>query len=165
MFLKARVKRNVGCSMANIEPTILTNMCMIYDGSRILVQDRKNPDWPGVTFPGGHVEPKESFVDSTIREVYEETGLTISNLKLCGVKQFTHRRGDYRYIVFLYKTDTFSGDLTSSREGDVFWVERSMLTEYQLAEGFLDMLEIFENDTLSEDYLYFENETWHQINK
>lgn len=58
--------------MAREETCILTNMCMICDGSRILVQDRKNPDWPGITFPGGHVEPKESFVASCIREVKEE---------------------------------------------------------------------------------------------
>ena len=77
-----------GLSMAREELCILTNMCMIYDGTRILVQDRKNPDWPGITFPGGHVEPKESFVDSVIREVKEETGLDIANVQLCGIKQF-----------------------------------------------------------------------------
>ena len=43
-------------------------MCMVYDGNRILVQDRMNPNWPGITFPGGHIEPKESFVESVIRE-------------------------------------------------------------------------------------------------
>ena len=71
--------------MAREEKCILTNMCMVYDGTRILVQDRMNPDWPGITFPGGHVEPRESFVDSVIREVEEETGLKISNVQLCGI--------------------------------------------------------------------------------
>ena len=62
--------------MARIEKTIFTNMCMIYDDSgNVLVQDRLNPDWPGISFPGGHVEAGESFTDSVIREVYEETGL------------------------------------------------------------------------------------------
>ena len=93
--------------MARVENCILTNMCMIYDENRILVQDRKDPDWPGVTFPGGHIEPGESFVGSTIREIKEETGLDISNLKLCGVKQWTDIGQKYRYIVFFYKTSDF----------------------------------------------------------
>ena len=54
--------------MAIEEKCVLTNMCMVYDGNRILVQDRMNPNWPGITFPGGHIEPKESFVESVIRE-------------------------------------------------------------------------------------------------
>ena len=54
--------------MAREGMCVLTNMCMVYDGNQILVQDRMNPDWPGITFPGGHIEPKESFVESVIRE-------------------------------------------------------------------------------------------------
>ena len=151
--------------MARTEPVVLTNMCMVCDGDKVLVQDRKDPSWSGVTFPGGHVESKESFVDATIREVFEETGLVISDLRLCGVKQFTHSKEGYRYIVFLYKTDSFSGDLKSSAEGDVFWINRADLEKYQLTENFLDTLAVFENDTLSENYFYFENNEWHMENK
>ena len=74
--------------MAREEKCILTNMCMIYDGSRILVQDRKDPGWPGITFPGGHVELGESFTDAVIREIREETGLTIYEPQLCGIKDW-----------------------------------------------------------------------------
>lgn len=146
--------------MGKAEPVILTNMCMVYDGDRILVQDRADPDWPGLTFPGGHVEPRESLVRSTIREVREETGLTVSDLHLCGVKQFTHRKGDYRYLVFFYKTDRFTGQLRSSDEGRVFWIDRKDLNDYALADGFDRMLEIFENDALSENYHWFDGQ-WH----
>lgn len=66
--------------MSRSEKAIFTNMCMVYDETgNILVQHRKNPDWPGITFPGGHVEPGESFTGSVIREVQEETGLTVEN--------------------------------------------------------------------------------------
>lgn len=146
--------------MAHIEPVILTNMCMICDGDKVLVQDRQDPDWPGIVFPGGHVEPKESFVQSVIREVKEETGLTVSDLHLCGIKQFTHRNGEYRYIVLFYKTHTFEGDLRSSREGRVFWIHRDEMDKYVLADGFESMLEIFENEALSENYHWFDGE-WH----
>lgn len=56
--------------------------------SKILVLNRTDPVWPGLTFPGGHVEAHESFNDSVIREVKEETGLDIVHPKLVGVKQF-----------------------------------------------------------------------------
>lgn len=146
--------------MRKAEPVILTNMCMVYDGDRILVQDREDPDWPGLVFPGGHVEPRESLVRSTVREVYEETGLTVSDLRLCGVKQFTHRNGDYRYLVFFYKTDRFTGELRSSDEGRVFWIRREELGNYMLADGFDSMLAVFENDDLSENYHWFDGQ-WH----
>ena len=138
---------------------------MVYDGDRILVQDRTDPDWSGITFPGGHIEPKESFVDSVTREVKEETGLDIANVKLCGVKQFTHREGKYRYIVFFYKTDTYSGDIKSSDEGKVFWIDKNKLKDYTLADGFEGMFEIFDNDDLSENYWHFENGEWREENK
>ena len=136
--------------MSRSEPAIFTNMCMISDGAgNILVQDRKNPDWPGITFPGGHVEPGEAFTDSVIREVLEETGLTLENPVLCGVKQFQTRL-DERYVVFFYKADRFHGTLHSSDEGEVFWIPRERLTDYPLAPDFLDMVSIFETDELSE---------------
>lgn len=151
--------------MAREELTIITNMCMVYDEDMILVQDRTDPNWSGITFPGGHVEIKESFVDSTVREVLEETGLTISNLKLCGIKQWIHKEGKYRYIVLFYKTCSFSGELKSSTEGKVFWIKRNDINKYVLAEGFESMLEVFENDNLSENYHWYENNEWHCQNK
>lgn len=146
--------------MAREENCVLTNMCMIYDGDRILVQERLNQDWPGITFPGGHVEPEESFVDSIVREVKEETGLDIFNVRLCGVKQFTHSSGSYRYIVLFFKTNEFSGELKSSDEGRVFWIDKSELENYRLSEGFGGMFEVFDNDDLSENYHWRENGQW-----
>lgn len=149
--------------MARPEPVILTNMCMVYDGDKILVQDRENPDWPGITFPGGHVEPGESFVKSVIREVKEETGLDISNVRLCGMKQFTQRDGSYRYIVLFYKTDRFAGELRSSDEGKMFWIDKKDLDNYILADGFRDMFAIFDSDELTENY-WWHDDTWHSEN-
>ena len=146
--------------MSRSEPAIFTNMCMVSDGNgNVLVQDRKNPDWPGVTFPGGHVEPEEAFTDSVIREVFEETGLTIENPKLCGVKQF--RTDDHeRYVVFLYRADRFTGELRSSHEGEVFWVPRKDLPKYPLVPDFMDLLRVFEEPELNEFFYSRENESW-----
>ena len=146
--------------MGRSESAVFTNMCMIYDNNgNILVINRKNPDWPGVTFPGGHVEKGESFVESVVREVKEETGLDIDNPQLCGSKQFQDKE-DNRYVVLFYKTNRFSGQLKSSDEGEVFWIPRSELHNYNLSVDFMDMVKIFESDELSEFYYYKENNTW-----
>ena len=143
--------------MARRETVVLTNMCMIYDHEgNVLVQDRLDPDWPGVTFPGGHVEIGESFTGAVIREVREETGLTIEAPRLCGLKQFWEDDGT-RYIVFLYKTDRFSGDLRSSDEGRVFWIKRGELLNYQLPVSFEEMLRVFEEDGVGELYSHWED--------
>ena len=146
--------------MARSEQAIFTNLCMVYDDAgNILVEDRLDPSWPGLCFPGGHVEPGESFVESVIREVREETGLTIENPRLCGTKQFQTDRGE-RYVVFFYKTNQFSGELHSSNEGKVFWIPRKDLNKYTLVDDFLDMVKVFESDTLSEFMYYIENDQW-----
>jgi len=146
--------------MSCSEQAIFTNLCMVYDDAgNILVQDRRDPTWPGICFPGGHVEPGESFVKSVIREVYEETGLTIENPKLCGTKQFQTEKGE-RYVVFFYKTNRFSGSLKSSDEGEVFWIPREKLADYPIVEDFMDMVKVFENDSLSEFYYYTEDGDW-----
>ena len=146
--------------MARSEQAIFTNLCMVYDDAgNILVQDRVDPSWPGLCFPGGHVEPGESFVESVIREVWEETGLTIENPILCGTKQFQTKRGE-RYVVFFYKTNRFTGEIRSSDEGKVFWIPRKDLEQYTLVDDFMDMGKVFENEDLSEFYYYTENEKW-----
>ncbi len=140
-------------------PVTLTNMCMVCDGDRVLVQDRTDPDWPGITFPGGHVESGESFAAAVIREVYEETGLTIENPQLCGVKEWENCDGN-RYMVLLYKTEKFSGELKSSDEGEVFWVNVDELPMLKLSLDFHKHLELFLNDDLSEAFYENTPEGW-----
>ncbi|MFM0582829.1 8-oxo-dGTP diphosphatase [Streptococcus suis] len=146
--------------MSRTEQVILTNMCMITDGQQVLVQDRKSEKWPGVTFPGGNVERGESIISSVIREVKEETGLTVSNLELCGIQNWTDPADHYRYLVFCYKTSQFSGVLQSSYEGEVFWIDREDLKKVPLADGFETMLEIFEQPQLTENFYWFEDGKW-----
>lgn len=145
--------------MARAEKAIFVNMCMIRDGEKVLVIDRKKKDWPGITFPGGHVEKEEAFVEAVIREVYEETGLTIENPVLCGTKQF-QQDNETRYVVFFYKADRFTGALKSSDEGEVFWIACKDLTQYALAPDMEAMVQVMESDHLSEFYYYRENGGW-----
>ena len=100
--------------MDKTERVDLTTLWLIYQGNKLLLQDRKKEDWKGYTFPGGHVNRNESIVDAVIREIKEETGLTIFHPQLCGIKQFPIENG--RYLVFLFKTSEFEGTLHSSNE-------------------------------------------------
>ncbi len=146
--------------MRKHETVELTNMCMVYDDNgNILVQNKKSKVWGGITFPGGHIKKKESFVESVIREVKEETGLDIKSPIICGIKQFELEK-NIRYIVVFYKTNKFSGTLKSSKEGEVFWVKAKDLLNYPLARDFDDMFKIFTDDSLQEFQWAFENGEW-----
>lgn len=143
--------------MNKCEKAIITVLCMVYDGNKILLQDRVKKDWSGLTFPGGHVEKEESFVQAVIREIYEETGLTIREPKLCGVKQFQTDE-DERYIVLLFKTDKFEGSLISSDEGEMIWIDRNSLEDYTLVDDFMELLKVFDSDCFSE-FIYERNKS------
>ena len=146
--------------MSREESAIFTTLCMLTDGNgNILVEDRKDPDWPGICFPGGHVEPGESFTQAAVREMREETGLTVSDPRLCGVKQFQTKTGA-RYVVFFYTATQWTGTIQSSDEGEVFWIPRGDLHKYTLCDDFPDMVRVFEEDDLSEFYYYTENGDW-----
>jgi len=146
--------------MARTEKAVFTVLVMVTDPEgRLLVEDRKDPSWPGICFPGGHVEPGEAFTDAAVREVREETGLTIEDPRLCGVKQFQTRE-DARYVVFFYKARRYHGTLRSSEEGEVFWLSREALPGRRCVTDFDQMLKVFDSDVLNEFYYYPEKGGW-----
>ena len=132
----------------------LTNMCLICDGNKVLVQEKVGTK--GLVFPGGHVEEGESLFESVVREMKEETGLTIENPKVCGFKDWIQEDGT-RYIVLLYKTDKFTGELKSSDEGRVFWIDRAEINSVNLIWNMKELLEIFDTDLYSEFFFKIKN--------
>ena len=145
--------------MARTENVTITNMCMVFNGSKVLVQDKKDEDYSGITFPGGHVEKGESFTDAVIREVFEETGLKISSPRLCGIKDWMREDGT-RYMVLFYKTDKFEGTVTSSDEGEVYWIELEEMKQKKLDYGMDKMLKVFLDENISEYFFYKGNGKW-----
>ena len=130
------------------ETVEFTNLCMVRDGDRALVIDRKKEDWPGITFPGGHVKVGESFTEAVIREVKEETGLRIASPRICGMKDWVE--DGIRYVVLFYKTEKFDGELISSEEGEVWWEDLKELPNLDLSLDMEDMLRIFLEEDLTE---------------
>ena len=140
------------------EKVEFTNMCMIQNGNKVVVMDRKNNDWPGITFPGGHAEQGESFTDAVIREIKEETNLDISCPQLCGIKDWCE--DGVRYVVLFYKTNNFVGELKPSKEGDVWWEDVDNLSNLKLSLDMMDMLRVFTEDDLSEFFYRLEGDKW-----
>lgn len=135
--------------MSKIE---ITNMVMVQNPytKEVLVQ-RRIKYWCGITFPGGHLEDGESLYDSAVREVKEETGLNVKNLKYCGMVHWFNTENGDRYFVHFYKTDDYSGELLKGTdEGKVFFTSLESLVDMKLSPNFDKYLPMFLNDEHNE---------------
>ncbi len=141
-----------------MEKVKLMNMCKIVNSKeeKVLVQERVK-SWKGIAFPGGKLEEGESIIKSVEREVYEETGLVVNNLKICGIKDWYDYKEKIRNLIFLFETDTYKGELIpETDEGKVYWVTYEELSKMNLANDFDKLLEVFDNRNINE-FVYIDN--------
>ncbi len=132
----------------------VTNMIMIQDpeSKKVVVLNRQL-SWCGLSFPGGHVERGESFYDSAVREAYEETGLRVRDLRFCGVINWECVEDGSRYIVMLYKTDRYEGELIpETEEGENFFIDIEELQKIKTDNRIEDYLPLFLDADLFESY-------------
>jgi len=144
----------------------MTTMVMIQNKAtgQVLLEDRVK-SWKGLSFPGGHIEDGESFYDCAVREVKEETGLEVRNLKFCGfVHWYNNQTGD-RYFTYFYKTADFSGDLIDETdEGKVFWARLSDFPKERLAPNLEEYMPMFSDLGYSEAYCSWnKDEPWELV--
>ena len=144
--------------MGRTENVELTVLCLIEDGERILLQDRRKEDWKGYALPGGHVEPGESFVGAVVREMQEETGLTILDPRLVGVKQFPLENG--RYVVLLFKATRWKGKLVSSEEGRMDWIAYADLPRTKTVDDSDELLKVMNTPELTEFQYLISGDAW-----
>lgn len=118
--------------------TELTTLCYIEKDNQYLMLHRTkkkndpNHDlWLGL---GGHLEVGESPEECVVREVREESGLELTDLKFRAVITFSD--GDWYEYMFLFTSDSYSGEMIESDEGELVWVEKeTVLNDLPIWEG------------------------------
>lgn len=128
---------------------IHTTLCYITRGDEVLMlhrvkkeKDINKDKWIGV---GGKFEGMESPEECLLREVFEETGLTLTRWACRGVVTFLQEENDsiFGEYMYLFTADGFTGDLKECDEGDLQWVSRDFLDSLPKWEGdkiFLELL-------------------------
>ena len=126
-----------------------TTLCYITQGHQVLMlhrvkkeKDINKDKWIGV---GGKFEGTESPDECLLREVYEETGLTLTSWACRGVVTFLLETddGEFGEFMYLFTADGFEGQLKECNEGELKWVSRDFLDQLPKWEGdqiFLDLL-------------------------
>ena len=115
-----------------------TTVCYLERGTQYLLlhstkkeNDENAGKWIGV---GGKCEEKESPADCMLREVREETGLSVTQHRLRGVITFVSDAWEGQYM-YLFTASKWHGALTDCDEGELAWVERTDMLHLPLWEG------------------------------
>ncbi len=127
-----------------------TTLCYIEHQGKylMLLRNKKKVDasknkWIGV---GGKFEEGESPEECVIREVKEETGLTLLDYKLRGVVTFVSDVWESEYM-YLFTASKFQGQLTACDEGELSWIAKEEIFALNLWEGDRAFLKLLFEDT------------------
>ena len=141
---------------------LLTTICYIVKDDQVLMLHRVKKEndmnankWIGV---GGKIEEGESPKECVLREVYEETGLTLNNVILKSIVTFNFAKYDNE-LMFVYIAEDFQGDIKECDEGVLKWIPIEKINDLELWEGDRYFLKhIFNNEGIQEIKLVYDLE-------
>lgn len=126
-----------------------TTLCYLErDGQYLMLHrvkkqhDENHDKWIGV---GGKFEDKESPEDCVRREVLEETGLTLTKFRYCGLVTFVSDIYPTEYMHLFHATG-FTGTPKECDEGELAWIKKSELLKLRLWEGDKIFLRLLDTD-------------------
>lgn len=126
-----------------------TTLCYIFKNNEILMlyRNKKENDlnegkWIGV---GGKFEEKESPDECLLREVKEETGLTLTKYKLRCLVTFVSDKWETEHM-YVYTATEFEGDLIECDEGELKWIDKDKIYDLNIWEGDKLFLKRMENE-------------------
>jgi len=118
---------------------ILATLCYVkHDGCTLMLHRNKKANdihegkWNGL---GGKFEAGETPEECAIREVYEESGLSIRGPKLCGLLMFPNFKGNDWYVFVFTATEFISDELIDSPEGNLEWIPDEKVLDLPLWES------------------------------
>lgn len=142
----------------------LTTLCYIENerGDYLMLHrtkkehDLNEGKWIGV---GGKFEPGETPEECLLREVYEETGLTLTNYRFRGIVTFLSNEWESEYM-HLFTADKYEGTLRECSEGELAWIPKKDIFQLELWEGdHIFLRELIENHQFFTLKLSYEGDT------
>lgn len=148
----------------------LYNMCLIEDRrtNRVVALDKIHSPFAGITLPGGRIEEGEGVIASVVREVREETGLFVSDVRQSGIVDWINPQTGARWLLFLTRTAVYSGELIGeTHEGRVFWTDIDTFPTLPLSPNMdtfwrmyrnpepAEALGLWQDEGLSRDFRFF----------
>lgn len=134
------------------QQTAMVTMCLVCHNDKVLVVEKIRRKRPVITFPGGDVEPHESFFDAVVRNVFEQTGILIKNPAMQGI--FHWQQEGVHHVYLLYRADHFSGSLKNT---SAYWISRQELEQKDLSLGMWQMLRVMDTPYFSERFMIVED--------
>ncbi len=134
-------------------------ICMIQNGDQVLLLNRTHDEFDGYIPPGGKVDFPESFTDSAIREVKEETGLDVKNIQLKILYEYVNPTLNDRFIIYNYLATEFSGTLSEGgKEGRPQWFSLSELGNLPMQASIRRRIPYFFKDGVTEIQVIWDEE-------